>query len=209
MNPRLVIVAGVIAALAFAVLLAGFLTRGDEPAGGRDVTAAGVVAEDTGFRGARIGASVLAPDFDLRDENGEPLRMRDLRGKPVVITFLYSNCEDTCPATAQQIRGALDKLGHDVPAVAVSVDPAGDTEASARRFLAEQHMTGRLKFALGSRDELAKVWQAYGTTPQSVRQEHNARAVLVDARGRQRVGFPMNQTSPEMIVHDLRVLEGE
>jgi cytochrome oxidase Cu insertion factor (SCO1/SenC/PrrC family) len=93
--------------------------------------------------------------------------------------------------------------------VAVSVDPANDTEASARRFLAEQHMTGRMKFVLGPRDQLAKVWAAYGTTPQSVQQEHNARAVLVDAQGRQRVGFPMNQTSPEMIAHDLRVLDGD
>jgi hypothetical protein len=33
--------------------------------------------------------------------------------------------------------------------------------------------------------------------------------VLVDRRGRQRVGFPMDQATPEMIAHDLRVLEGE
>jgi hypothetical protein len=32
--------------------------------------------------------------------------------------------------------------------------------------------------------------------------------VLIDARGLQRVGFPMQQTSPDMIAHDLRVLEG-
>jgi len=49
MNPRLVIVAGVVAALAFAGILAGFLTRGDSGSGGRDATADGVVAQDTGF----------------------------------------------------------------------------------------------------------------------------------------------------------------
>jgi protein SCO1/2 len=206
MNPRLAIVAGVVAALAFAALLTGYLTR-DSSDAGTDATAGGVVSAQTGLAGARIGAGVMAPDFDLRDENGERTRMRDLRGSPVVVTFLYSHCRDTCPATAQQIRGALDQLGHDVPAVAISVDPANDTPESARRFLAEQNMTGRMKFVLGSRAQLEPIWRAYGTTPQSVQQEHNARAVLVDARGRQRVGFPMNQTSPEMIVHDLRVLE--
>jgi hypothetical protein len=36
-----------------------------------------------------------------------------------------------------------------------------------------------------------------------------ARTVLIDARGRQRVGFPMDVTSPEMIAHDLAVLERE
>jgi protein SCO1 len=203
------IVTGVIAATAFAALLTGYLTRGDGSSDGRDATADGVISAQTGLAGARIGNGVMAPDFALRDENGDAIRMSDLRGKPVVVTFLYSHCRDTCPATAQQIRGALDDLGHDVPAVAISVDPANDTEESARRFLAEQNMTGRMKFVLGPRDQLAKVWAAYGTTPQSVQQEHNARAVLVDAQGRQRVGFPMNQTSPEMIAHDLRVLERE
>ena len=206
MNPRLLIVAAVLAALAFAGLVAGFLTRGDS-ASDRDATADGVVTQDVPFRGARIPAGVRAPDFELKDQDGKPVSMRALRGKPVVVTFLYSTCRDTCPATAQQIRGALDDLGHDVPAVAISVDPGTDTEQSARRFLAEQNMTGRMTFALGRRNQLAPVWQAYGTTPQSVQEEHMARAVLVDARGYQRVGYPMQETSPDMIAHDLRVLE--
>jgi protein SCO1/2 len=133
--------------------------------------------------------------------------MRALRGKTVAITFLYSNCRDTCPATAQQIRGALDQLGHDVPVVAVSVDPPNDTAASARRFTSEQHMIGRMRWALGTRAQLEPLWRAYGTTPQDVQQEHMARLVLVDGRGRQRVGFAMQEATPEMIAHDLRVLE--
>ena len=209
MNPRLIIVAGVVAALAFAALLAGFLTRGDGSDSARDATADGVVAQDARFRGARIPAGVRAPDFELRDQDGKTVTMRSLRGKPVVVTFLYSTCRDTCPATAQQIRGALDQLGHDVPAVAISVDPGSDTEQSARRFLAEQNMTGRMTFALGERNQLAPLWQAYGTTPQSVQQEHMSRAVLVDEDGFQRVGYPMQETSPDMIAHDLRVLESQ
>jgi protein SCO1/2 len=210
MNPRLLIVAGVVAALAFAGMLAGYLAR-DSGSGGRggDARADGVVAQETGLRGARIPPGVLAPDFELRDQDGETLRMRDLRGKIVAVTFLYTHCEDTCPATAQQIRGALDDLGHDVPVVAVSVDPRNDTEASARAFLSEQRVTGRIRFALGSREQLEPIWNAYGTSPQKVQQEHSARLVLVDRRGRQRIGFPMQQTSPDMIAHDLRVLEAE
>ena len=55
------------------------------------------------------------------------MTMRSLRGKPVVVAFLYSTCRDTCPLQAQQIKGALNELGSDVPALAVSVDPANDT----------------------------------------------------------------------------------
>jgi protein SCO1 len=201
MNPRLLIVAGVVAALAFAGLLAGYLTR--------DTDSSGVAAPGTALQGSRLPDAVPAPDFELRDQDGKPLRMRDLRGRTVAVTFLYSTCEETCPATAQQIRGALDKLGRDVPAIAISVDPAGDTEASARRFLAEQRVTGRIRFALGTREQLKPLWDAYGTSPQTVREEHLARLVLVDRQGRQRVGFPMQQTTPDMIAHDLRVLEAE
>lgn len=208
MNPRLYIVAGIVAALAFGSMVVGYLTRGGDSAASPGTTP-GVIAEDTGFRGARIAPGVRAPDFTLRDENGDPFTMRSLRGKPVVVTFLYTTCRDACPATAQQIRGALDQLGHDVPAVAISVDPARDSEASARRFLTEQRMAGRLRFGLGSRKELARLWKAYGTTPQTVQEDHMARAVLIDAKGRQRVGYPMNVTSPEMIAHDLAVLERE
>jgi hypothetical protein len=36
-----------------------------------------------------------------------------------------------------------------------------------------------------------------------------ARIVLIDKRGRQRVGFPASQTTPERLAHDIRVLERE
>lgn len=209
MNPRLLIVAGVVAALAFGAMLAGYLTRDNRGGGGGDASAGGVVAHDSGFRGAKLPPGLRAPDFELTTQDGDPIRMRDLRGQNVLVTFLYSTCQDTCPATAQQIRGALDQLGHDVPVVAISVDPANDTEARARRFISEQRMTGRMTFALGEPGELAPLWDAYGTTPQQVQQEHMARAVLVDRQGRQRVGYPMNETSPDMIAHDLAALEAE
>jgi protein SCO1 len=206
MNPRLLIVAGVVAALSFAAIVGTYLTRAAESGGGSG-SGDGVVAHNTGFAGSKIPPGLKAPDFALRDQDGKTLRMSDLRGKPVVVTFLYSHCQDTCPATAQQIRGALDDLGQDVPAVAISVDPPNDTEASTRAFLAEQHMTGRMQFVMGTRAQLEPIWRAYGTTPQRVQQAHMARAVLVDGQGYQRVGYDMQQTTPEMIAHDLRAIQ--
>jgi protein SCO1/2 len=198
---------GLVTAVAFAALAVGFFTRHDD--GGGESTAAenGVIAPSSAFQGARIPDGVTAPDFELTDESGEPITMREFRGKPVVVTFLYTHCEDTCPATAQQVRGALDKLGHDVPAIAISVDPPNDTEESARAFLSENNMLGRLKFVLGDRAELKKLWDTYAINPQSARQEHQARLLIVDSKGRQRVGFPLQETTPEMIAHDLAVLE--
>src|SRR5918998_279293 len=99
--------------------------------------------------------------------------MRDeYRGKVVAVTFLYTTCEDTCPLAAQQVRGALDRLGHDVPVLAFAVDPPRDTPARARRFLAEQRLAGRMRFLTGPERELRRLWRAFGIQRQSPRHEH-------------------------------------
>jgi protein SCO1/2 len=197
-NPRIAIALVLVAALALGGVVLAATSGGDdeEP----------VAAENT-FAGATMPADARAPGFELRDEQGEPVSMRALRGKPVVVTFLYSHCRDTCPITAQTIRGALDDLGHDIPALAISVDPANDTPASARKFLAEQRTSGRIRFVLGSRAQLRPLWKGYGISPQRVTQEHAAHITLVDARGFQRVGYPISEATPERLAHDLRLLE--
>jgi len=158
------------------------------------------------FAGALRPPEARAPDFVLRDQDGKPVSMREYRGRTVVMTFVYSTCEDTCPAQVQSIRGALDKLGRDVPVLAVSVDPRNDTRDRARRFLLEQHVTGRVRFVLGSERELAPVWRGYGIAPQRGELDHSAYVVLVDGKGRQRIGFPHSQITPEGLASDLRRL---
>lgn len=161
----------------------------------------------TGFAGAVRPANIPPSELDgLRDQDGDAVRLADLAGKPVVVTFLYTTCEDTCPLTTQQIRGALDKLGEDVPVVAISVDPANDTPERARRFLLEQRMTGRMHYMLGSRAALQRQWEAYGIRPQKEDLEHTASLVILGRDGRQRIGFPVDQLTPEGLAHDLRAL---
>jgi protein SCO1 len=159
------------------------------------------------FEGAVMPEGLRAPDFELRNQDGEQISMRDFRGEPVIVTFLYTTCEDTCPLQAQTVRGALDQLGHDVPAIAIAVDPPRDTPERARAFLVEQRALGRLDFVLGSRAELHPLWRGFAIRPQSVTQEHQARITLVDPRGYQRVGYPGSQATPERLAHDLRLLE--
>jgi len=158
------------------------------------------------FAGAVRPPGARAPEFRLRDQDGRPVSMADYRGRTVVMTFVYSTCEDTCPAQVQSIRGALDRLGRDVPVLAVSVDPRNDTRARARRFLLEQHVTGRVRFVLGSERELAPVWRGYGIAPQRGELDHSAYVVLVDRAGRQRIGFPAARLTPEDLARDLRRL---
>jgi protein SCO1 len=159
-----------------------------------------------GWAGAQRSPDIPVKDFDLRDQDGRRASLAEYRGRPVVLTFLYSTCEDTCPLQAQTIRGALDDLGEDVPVLAVSVDPANDTQDRARRFLVKQHMTGRMRFLVGSRRALAPVWRDYGIQPQGAGFEHSAYVLLIDGRGRQRIAFPADKLTSDGLVHDLRKL---
>jgi protein SCO1/2 len=165
--------------------------------------------ETTGFDGALRPPGARAIDFRLHDEHGRVATMRSYRGRDLVVTFMYATCKDTCPLTAQQIRGALDQLGGraaSVPVLAISVDPAGDTPANVHRFLARQHMAGRMRYLTGTSAELAPIWRAYGIQPQSSQSEHTASTVIDDGAGRQRVGYLTSQLTPEGLAHDLRAL---
>ena len=159
-----------------------------------------------GWAGALRPPGARAPDFTLTAQDGTRVSPSALGGGPVVYTFIYSHCRDTCPATVQTIRGALDDIGHDVPVLGVSVDPGNDTPASAKRFVNEQHMTGRMQFLLGTRAQLAPVWRAFGIAPQTNELDHTSYVVLVDGAGRQRIGFPNSALTPEGLAHDLQRL---
>lgn len=196
------------------LLIAGFLVA--LFALGAVVLAAGSEDDDStadaggpGFEGSRMPDGVRAPDFTLRNQDGDAVSMRSLRGKPVIVTFLYTTCDDTCPAQAQTVRGALDDLGEDVPALAIAVDPPRDTPERAKLFLAKAKALGRIDFVLGTRAELKPLWKAFFIRPQSINEEHQARFTLVDKRGFQRIGFPGDQATPETLAHDLRLLQQE
>ena len=166
------------------------------------------VASRTGFEGSLRPPDLRAqPLTGLVDEEEQPLSLSRYRGRVVVMTFMYTTCEDTCPLTAQQIRGALDDLRTDVPVVAVSVDPRNDSPQSAKRFLVEQQMIGRMHFALGSTAALKRQWDAYGIAPQKDGREHSAYVVLVDGNGMQRIGWPVDRLTPEGLAHDIRRLQ--
>jgi len=174
---------------------------------GRDGGGASSAAPSSaGYEGALRPPGIPVRDFALRDAQGRETRLAALRGRPVLLTFLYSTCRTACPLTAQQIRGALDQLGTDTPVLAVSVDPRQDTPARARAFLVKQRVDGRMRFLLGSLAQLAPVWRAYAIQAQSVRADHSAYVFVLDRDGRRCVSWPTQQLTPEGLAHDLRVL---
>lgn len=51
-----------------------------------------------------------APEFQLNDQNGNLIRLSDFRGKLVVLTFMDTQCVDTCPITAQHFIQTYQQL---------------------------------------------------------------------------------------------------
>ena len=95
-----------------------------------------------------------APDFELADQDGNPVRLSSLRGKTVVIYFYPKADTPGCTAQACAIRDRSAEFD-DAGAVVLGVSP--DPVASLRKF-ADKY---GLPFTLLS-DEDHAVAEAYG-----------------------------------------------
>jgi cytochrome oxidase Cu insertion factor (SCO1/SenC/PrrC family) len=115
----------------------------------------------------------------------------------------------------QEIGRALRQLNPDerVVALAVSVDPEGDTPARVRRWLREQRVPANFHYLVGTRRELRPVWKSYYVASQprhSHESRHTTSIWLIDGRGRLRTKFSAGVPVPSAdIVHDLRLLTRE
>jgi protein SCO1/2 len=183
---------------------------------GEDDRPAAIVPGQGPFRGGSLPAGLdgkPAPRFRLADARGGSLDSRALRGRPYVLTFLYTDCQDVCPLIGREVGEALRLLGapaSKVAAVAVSVDPEHDTSAAVRAWLRRLRLPANFHYLVGTRQELEPVWRAYFAAPQplGVREsKHTASIWLIDARGRLRTKFSGGvPVPPRDIAHDLRVL---
>jgi protein SCO1/2 len=213
----LALATALVLALALAAALGGFTSGGSSSSqGAGGASSARSTPSASGFDGAALPGSVVAPGFTLTDQRGRAVSLGDYRGQVVILTFLYSRCGATCILIAQQIRGALEEVdeGHARPPVVliVSADPAVDTRASVARFLEEVSLSGRVQYLTGPLSSLRKVWRAYSVTPASYSAatfDRFASILLLDARGRERVLFQSEVLTPEALSHDIGKLDGD
>ena len=170
------------------------------------VSGGGNDSPDAGYEGALMPPNVPMADFNLSDQSGTPVSLEDLKGSTSVVTFLFTDCKDVCPLTAQQIRGALDNIGTDVPVVAISADPANDTPSKVNSWLRSQQLEGRMRWGLGTPAAVQATWQAWGVAGQTAKSDHSAYVFLLDRDGRRCVSWPTAHLTPEGLTHDLKLL---
>jgi protein SCO1/2 len=168
--------------------------------------------EEADFRGSEPPGRFALPPFALQDDEGRVVRAEELRGKALAVTFLDTRCTEACPVIAAQLGQAiraLDDDRSDVEAVAISVDPVGDTPARIDAFIRRYRAKGTLRYLDGTVADLRPVWKgfavaaAYDTGNPNM---HSAPVRVYDRKGRWRSTLhPGVDLTPPNVVHDLRV----
>ena len=162
------------------------------------------------WAGLAVTNPKAAPPLVLSNYAGGSVNIASDRGKAVLVTFLYTHCPDTCPLMASKLHTALTELSagerRKVAVIAVSVDPIGDTPATVARFVSSHELTGAMKYGIGNRPSLARVWSAWGVGTQRTKNpeviEHTALIYGIDASGKIVTVYPASFT-PGQIVHDI------
>lgn len=161
--------------------------------------AAAAVLVGLGVAGAGGGDARAGDDttvFDgvvLQDQNGRLLPLDRLRGRTVVLNFVFTGCSSICPLQSRE----LALVQQAIPAarraqihfLSVSVDPLNDTPAALKRFaLASGADLSHWSFATGRPaeiDRFARRLRAFDprrTEPAPA--DHTTSIYLFDPRGR-------------------------
>jgi len=143
---------------------------------------------------SRLAVGAVVPDFAMTTQSGEALKLSDLRGQVVVLTFIYTRCPlpNFCPLMdrkfgemAAQLRATPSRAAR-VRLLSVSFDPDHDTpETLAAHAKLRGAVPPLWTFAVASRDELQKVaaplGMAYGPGTEGIM--HNLSTAVIAPDG--------------------------
>lgn len=158
--------------------------------------------------GPPIGADV--PDFQLRNQDDQPILLRQFRGRAVILTFIYTRCPlpDFCPlmmkhfdAINRQLASRPD-LAQRVHLLGVSVDPEYDTPAVLKVY-GKAFVTGpgafeRLDLATGAPGEIRSMANFFGLSysPDAGQITHTLSTAIIGVDGRIVALLPSNSWRP-------------
>jgi protein SCO1/2 len=177
------------------------------------------IAAAPGKAGPSLADIGKAPEVALTDSAGRPFALAGLRGKAVMVSFIYTTCTGSCPATTlglTRVRKALGDAGlwgTKVEFVSISLDPSRDTpEVLAGYARAYGTDPAAWHFLTGPPDGVAQVISAWGMWakigPSGVL-DHPSRIFLVDPRGRVREIYNLEFLRPDSVVEDVSTVLAE
>src|SRR5215470_934233 len=108
------------------------------------------------------------PNLPVITQDGKTLRFYDdvIKGKVVVMNFIYTNCPDICGLTTARMSQVEDRLGEaagrDIFFVSLTVDPERDTPAKLKEYANAFHIGPRWLFLTGKPDDIRAINAKFG-----------------------------------------------
>lgn len=139
-------------------------------------------------RGGEVWGASHFPNVVLTTHDGQRVRFFDdlIKGKVVLINFIYTSCPDTCPVETarllevQRILG--DRVGNDVFFYSITIDPEHDTQPVLRAFAENWGIPEGWKFLTGDYDDIVLLRRKLGVSIEDVRtaklKDHDLNLVL-------------------------------
>ena len=161
-----------------------------------------------------------APSVELTDQQGRSFRLADCRGKAVLVSFVFTTCNGTCPATTARLGGVAAELKRQglfekdqVRLVSITLDPKRDTPKALRRYRELYDVRGdHWSFLTGPEADVGKVMAAWGMWARPAKNgqlDHPSRVFLLDARGRVREIYSLEFLKTAWVLEDVRSLLNE
>src|SRR5208337_3020720 len=88
------------------------------------------------------GAASVLTNTKLVDQNGDAVSLESLKGKPLVVDFIYTSCPGSCLMETAKLANVALRLGNDlgskVTIVSITVDPEHDGPKQLLDYLRQQ-----------------------------------------------------------------------
>lgn len=193
-------------ACALSLSIVGQAAAALSPASGLDVDAA--LAQSQAALGRVVG------DYRLNDRAGAPLDLSSLRGKPWVLSLVYTSCAHSCSVStrylAQVVEVARSALGEDrFAVVTVGFDAAADTPSRMRSYARSQGVAARQWYFLsGDHVSISRLAADVGFSfvPSPNGFDHLAQTTVIDAEGRVYRQIYGDRFEPPALVEPLKEL---
>lgn len=153
-------------------------------------------------------------DFSLMDQEGKPFRFQSLKGKVVLVSFIYTTCPDVCPLITASMRlvqeGLRPKQRRSVFLLSITTDPEVDTPPVLKSY-AERYKVdfSNWSFVTGEMHSLVPVWKTFGVKVERKARgliNHTSLTGLIDKKGVMRFAYYGSAPDHKKILQDMRGL---
>jgi protein SCO1/2 len=162
----------------------------------------------------------LVPDFVLVNQSGKKIHLSQFRGKPLLLTFIYTQCPfpDYCVRMSSNFSQVLKRLQKDPRAfewtqlLSISIDPEHDKPATLRSY-GERYAGAtdpnfvHWEFASGSAEQVRQAADFFGLAYNRKEGQivHGLRTVLIGADGKILKIYSGNDWKPEDVAAEFAV----